>query len=386
MMTRRDWLSVTAAAAAARPLYSAPAPASPVAVARCRSYGPELTASLGKMFDQLGGLGKLVSGKTVAMKVNLTGGPQQRLGHLPAESAHWTHPAVIAATAHLLSNAGARRVRVLESSWNTAEPLEETMYAANWDPTLILRAGGKVEMENTNFLGNAKKYHKFTPPNNGYMFKEYWLNHSYEDCDLFVSIAKLKEHATAGVTMAMKNLFGITPCTIYGDGAPEDEPGLKPRGGRGSVIHAGRRPPSKAVPAEHPGSPRDAGARVPRVVADLVAARPIHLSIVDGIETMAGGEGPWNTGTIALKADLLIAGLNPVCTDAVCTALMGYDPMAERGSEPFQRCDNTMALAEGHGVGTRDLKRIEVAGLPIAEGRVEFKRHRAPMPAFSRRG
>jgi uncharacterized protein (DUF362 family) len=341
---------------------------------------------MAKMFDELGGLGKLVAGKTVAMKVNLTGGPHQRLGHLGAESAHWTHPAVIAATVHLMNKAGARRVRILESPWSTVEPIEEVMYAANWDPMVILNAGGKVEMENTNYLGNAKRYHKFTPPNGGYMFKEYWLNHSYEDCDVFVSIAKLKEHATAGVTMAMKNLFGITPCTIYGDGAPEDEPGLVPKGGRGAVIHSGKRPPSKAVPGENPGSPKDAGARVPRVVADLVASRPIHLSIVDGIETMAGGEGPWNAGTIALKADLMIAGLNPVCTDAVCTALMGYDPMAKRGTPPFQTADNTMELAEGHGVGTRDLSRIEVLGLPIAEGRIEFGKHRAPRREFRHRG
>jgi uncharacterized protein (DUF362 family) len=122
------------------------------------------------------------------------------------------------------------------------------------------------------------------------------------------------------------------------------------------------------------------------VVADLVASRPIHLSIVDGIETMAGGEGPWNAGTIALKADLMIAGLNPVCTDAVCTALMGYDPMAKRGAAPFQTADNTMELAEGHGVGTRDLRRIEVIGLPIAEGRIEFGKHRAPRRDFGRRG
>ena len=338
------------------------------------------------MFDQLGGLGKLVAGKTVAMKVNLTGGPSQRLGHLPAELAHWTHPAVIAATAHLMNKAGARRVRILESPWSTAEPVEETMYAGNWDPSLILNAGGRVEMENTNFLGQGKRYHKFTPPNGGYMFKEYWLNHSYEDCDVFVSCAKLKEHITAGVTIAMKNCFGITPCTIYGDGAPVDEASLVPKGGRSSVIHDGRRAPAKVAPGENPGTPRDSGARVPRVVADLVAARPIHLSIVDGIETMTAGEGPWCPGVMAVKPNLLIVGLNPVCTDAVGTALMGYDPMAERGTPPFQTSDNTMQLAEGHGVGTRDLKRIEVIGLPIAEGRMEFRKYRAPVMDFRRRG
>jgi len=41
-----------------------------------------------------------------------------------------------------------------------------------------------------------------------------------------VSIAKMKEHATAGITLAMKNCFGLTPCTIYGTGAGVDEPSL----------------------------------------------------------------------------------------------------------------------------------------------------------------
>ena len=79
------------------------------------------------------------------------------------------------------------------------------------------------------------------------MFKGYDLNHSYEDCDVFVSLAKLKEHMTAGITLSMKNCFGITPCTIYGDGAPEDEPGLVPRGGRGP-FHAMNRLPAKSAP------------------------------------------------------------------------------------------------------------------------------------------
>jgi hypothetical protein len=75
----------------------------------------------------------------------------------------------------------------------------------------------------------------------------------------------------------------------------------------------------------------------------------------------------------------MIAGLNPVCTDAVGTALMGYDPMADRGVPPFQKADSTLKLAEDHGVGTRDLKRIEVIGLPIAEGRIEFRKYRGPV-------
>ena len=89
----------------------------------------------------------------------------------------------------------------------------------------------------------------------------------------------------------MKNCFGNTPTTIYGDGAGLDEPSKVPQGARG-MLHAGDRQPPKSSLAEiDPHSSRDPGYRVPRVTADLVAARPIHLAIIDGIESVAGGEG-----------------------------------------------------------------------------------------------
>ena len=71
------------------------APSAAVSVARCLSYGAELTPTLGRMFDQLGGLSKLVAGKTVALKLNLTGAPRQRFGTVPSELSHYTHPAVV---------------------------------------------------------------------------------------------------------------------------------------------------------------------------------------------------------------------------------------------------------------------------------------------------
>ena len=219
-----------------------------------------------------------------------------------------------------------------------------------------------MEFENTNYLGYGKKYTRFMVPGNALMYKGYDLNHSYEDCDVYVSLAKLKEHFTAGVTLSMKNCFGSTPCTIYGDSAPVDEPCLIPKGGRGP-FHAGNREPAKsALQMINPNGPKDPGYRVPRVVADLVAARPLHLGIIDGVHTMTGGEGPWIPHCKPVKPGLLVAGTNCVNTDAVAMALMGFDPMADRGTAPFETSDSTLALAEGLGVGSRDLKRIEVVG------------------------
>ena len=105
-----------------------------------------------------------------------------------------------------------------------------------------------------------------------------------------------------------------------------------------------------------------------RVVADLAVVRPIHLAIIDGVESMAGGEGPWIRGVRVVKPGVLIAGLNPVCTDAVSTAVMGYNPRAaKRHAAVLRNADNTLLLAEAHGVGTTDLKRIEVRGVPIEQ-------------------
>ena len=348
-------------------------PTAPVAVAKCRAYGPEVLPTLQTMFDQLGGLERLVKGKTVAIKLNLTGQADFRLRYEPVESTQWVHPQVVGAAVHLLGRAGARRVRLLESAFSTDEPLEEFMLQANWEPQDFTSAAPRVEFENTNYLGTGKSYSRFPAPGGGLMFKAYDLNHSYEDCDVFVSLAKLKEHATAGVTLSMKNCFGITPCTIYGDGAGTDEPSLVPRGGR-DMLHDGHRQPSKSSPSENdPHSPRDGGYRVPRVTADLVAARPIHMAIIDGIETMAGGEGWWVEGTRPVRPGLLIAGTNCVATDAVATALMGFDPMADRGTPPFETCDSTLRLAEQLGVGTRDLRQIEVLGTPIQEAVFRFR-------------
>jgi uncharacterized protein (DUF362 family) len=69
----------------------------------------------------------------------------------------------------------------------------------------------------------------------------------------------------------------------------------------------------------------------------------------------------------------LIAGTNCVTTDAVAMALMGFDPMADRGTPPFETCDSTLRLAEQLGVGARDLRQIEVLGVPIAEATCKFR-------------
>jgi hypothetical protein len=91
---------------------------------------------------------------------------------------------------------------------------------------------------------------------------------------------------------------------------------------------------------------------------------------------MSGGEGPWCGQVAELKftrPGVLIVGLNGVSTDAVGTAVMGYDnPRAVRGIKPFAICDNHLLLAEQAGLGTADLSHIDVRGLTIEKARYAY--------------
>lgn len=369
-MTRRELLALASSAALLR-AQNAPAP--PVAIARCPSYDEDITAILSKMFDQIGGLHRLAANKTVTIKLNLTGSPGLRFQGKALGLTHYSHPKTVGSMIHLLGRAGAKRIRLVESCWATAGPLEEYLLDSGWNVRTLQSAAPKVEFENTNALGYGKRYVRFPVPGKPYIFPAYELNHSYADTDVFVSMAKLKEHAICGITLAMKNCFGNTPASIYGDDAGIDEPNENPGKGRVDTCHLGKRQPAKAAPAEiDPSSSRDPGYRMPRITAELVAARPIDISFIDGVETVAGGEGPWVKGLRSLRPGLLILGTNPVSTDAVAAAVMGYDPRAQRGARPFTSCDNTLLLAEALGVGSADLSRIEVRGVPVAQARFPF--------------
>ena len=222
------------------------APTAPVAVGKCSNYGSEMVTTLARMFDQLGGLQKLVSGKTVAVKINVTGGSSERFHGVALGQTYWVHPQVVSATIHLLGKAGARRIRLLESPTESkVHTLEEFFSQAGWRPSDFTSAASGVELENTNFPGPSNKYTRLWVPGGGLLFKAYDVNSSYEDCDVFVSLAKLKEHSTAGLTGAMKNCFGITPTTIYGETAGLDEPSVEAGGARG-MLHTGKRQPGLA--------------------------------------------------------------------------------------------------------------------------------------------
>jgi uncharacterized protein (DUF362 family) len=335
-------------------------PTAPVSLGRCSNYQPEtLLPKLATLMDQIGGLTKLVAGKTVAVKVNLTGDVHQPALGLPPGRTYHVHPNVVLATATLLDRAGARRIRFLEGTYQNG-PMEDYLQAAGWDMKALAALKAKVEYEDTHNLGRGKRYHEVKVPWGGSLYPAYLLNHSYLDCDVYISLAKLKNHATAGVTLSMKNNFGITPTALYSHRTRDE----KSTSARVEVFHKGAERPPDGVPQEvDPRSPRIPSYRVPRHTVDAVGIRPIDLAILDGIETVSGGEGPW-LQLAAQKPGLLLAGRNAVCTDAVATTVMGYDPTAKSATGPFPG-DNHLALATALGLGTNNVKEIETVGLSL---------------------
>ncbi|QEH34627.1 hypothetical protein OJF2_31680 [Aquisphaera giovannonii] len=371
--TRREFLQRTGATLLAAPMAARPPrepkpqPVAPVGIARCGPYDVKaVLRELELLADRIGGVRDLVGGKTVAVKVNLVGDVHQATLGKPANRTYQVHPSVVLATAALLDRAGARRIRFVESTHQTT-PFREYLRDAGWDLNALTAFRTPVEFEDTRNLGLGKRYHAVKVPWGGSLFPGYEINHAYLNCDAYVSLAKLKNHATAGVTLGMKNNFGVTPIALYGQHEPKEDSTHNR-----AMFHDGQDRPADGLPQElDPASPRRPTYRVPRHIVDAVGIRPIDLVIIDGVETVSGGEGPWVPGLKVQEPRLLLMGRNPVCTDAVAVAAMGYDPMAAGGTGPFPG-DNHLAMAASLGLGSNDPKRIEVVGLPLDQARHPF--------------
>ena len=78
---------------------------------RFASYDEDLVAQFRKMFDQVGGIQGQVQGKTVAIKVNLSGGNRFE-GYTPGDT-HWVHPRVVGAVTAVLGQLGGKGIDLL---------------------------------------------------------------------------------------------------------------------------------------------------------------------------------------------------------------------------------------------------------------------------------
>ncbi|MEE2657646.1 MAG: DUF362 domain-containing protein, partial [Candidatus Latescibacterota bacterium] len=175
-------------------------------------------------------------------------------------------------------------------------------------------------------VGSQAPTKVYDVPGGGQMFARYVLPEPAVECDEFISLAKMKNHAFMGITLTLKNLFGLMPG--------------EPRGHTRTYFHH--------------------LVRMPYMLADLGRVFNPTLNIIDGLIGQAGQE--WGNGLEegpAVEADTLIAGDHTIATDACGAYLMGHDPQGDWLSDPFHRDRNSLKTAAEAGFGTVDLEAID---------------------------
>jgi uncharacterized protein (DUF362 family) len=115
-----------------------------------------------------------------------------------------------------------------------------------------------------------------------------WLPRTVLESDFIVSMPKVKTHHWTGVTLSMKNMFGIVPGSRYG--WPKN------------VLH---------------------WAGIHESILDICATVRPHFVIGDGIVGMQG-DGPLN-GT-ELRLNTVVLSDDPVAADAMCARALGFTP------------------------------------------------------------
>jgi uncharacterized protein (DUF362 family) len=244
-------------------------PPSRVVIRRAANYQEDLNSFI---YESLRVFDLPVKDKTVLLKPNLVGLDPFRVVN--------THPAVIAATRECFLRLGASQVFVGDGP------------AMDRDTEAILESVGLREhtgpLARTFVDLNVDDVERVLLKTHASRLNELYLPKTALGVDFLVSMPKLKTHHWAGVTLSLKNMFGIVPGACYG--WPKN------------VLH---------------------WAGIDRAILDINAAARPDFAIVDGIVGMEGN-GPIQ-GT-PKASGVLVFGSDPVAVDATCCRVMGLVP------------------------------------------------------------
>ncbi len=170
-----------------------------------------------------------------------------------------------------------------------------------------------------------------------------YYNKRYFQADVLISIPVLKNHSTAGITGAVKNVtIGCTPTNLYAD-KDNVKPYLR------SVI----------IPHDVP--------TLSKWMHDYYVGRPVDFVIIDGLQGGSSGPGVGGNTLTAIARNqhnmrLILAGKDAVATDAVAGLIMGHDP---------QRAQYLVDI-HNSGFGTVDPALIDVVGVKVHTVRKYF--------------
>ncbi len=219
--------------------------------------------------------GLALKGKNVLLKPNFVEAHPER----PIN----TNPAVIASVAHACLGLGAAQVTVGEASGHRRDP-----WFSVHNPSLRAVLDKKVRRLDLNHVD------VIAVPNRGGLtgLPDFYVAKPVADADILISLPKMKTHHWVGVTLSLKNLFGILPGVIYG--WPKN------------LLH-------------YRG--------IERSILDLVRTIRVHYSIIDGVVGMEG-DGPIMGR--AKPVGTLIMSPFPLAADATAARMMGFDPLKVR--------------------------------------------------------
>lgn len=386
ILTRRDFLHALAAAPGAG-LVSATAappaaprqrpdtpPRKPTTLGLCQRYEfAAVRRVLDRMLDELDDIGRLVRRKHVTVKVNLVNTAAEDVGGVPLPLTVTVHPVVALALGERLVARGARSVTFCDQlPYRSADAEAFAGYGFRLEAFQdALR--GRARFENTRNRGRHGTYAWVKVPG-GELANAWEVNRTYVDTDVLVSLTKLKSHVSGGISGTMKNLFGIPPSSLYGEDL-RGEPDENATGYRNTTMHSCVAQPLTSATSFTGRSVRgDHGFNVPRFVVDLAAAFPVDLAVIDGISTIQTAEGWWLGSMVSVtRPGVLIAGRNPVCTDAVAAAVMGFEPDAADRTWPFVNGANQLALARRRALGENRLANLEIGGVGLETARFAFQ-------------
>lgn len=191
-----------------------------------------------------------------------------------------TDPLLVASAAEGFRRLGAKQVIVAEGPGHQRDTqlvLSESGYAS------ILRESGIRFMDlNRDELISVDLRANYSGLN------RLWLPKTVVETDFLVSMPKVKTHHWSGVTLSMKNMFGVVPGSRYG--WPKN------------ILHWNG---------------------IQQSILDICATVPIKFVIADAIIAMEGN-GPLN-GTPRPLGRIVLAD-DPVAADATCARLMGLEP------------------------------------------------------------
>jgi uncharacterized protein (DUF362 family) len=192
-----------------------------------------------------------------------------------------THPSVIAAAIEAFLGLGARQVIVAEGPGHRRD--NEYLLTASGLHFVLKETKARYVDLNHDDVRPLKLQSSFTK------LKQLYFPETILKADLLVSMPKLKTHHWAGVTLSMKNMFGLIPGSVYG--WPKN------------TLH---------------------WAGIPESILDINSTLPIpQFAIVDGIVGMEGN-GPIQGEP--RHCGVLIFGDDLVAVDATAARLMKIDP------------------------------------------------------------